>query len=302
MDGFTISPMVILNAASHREQWIPNTVENSVLYGLSESGYSNAELALEWIKHFDRFTTPRQRGLYRLLLFDGHDSHTTFEFINFCDKRKIIPFALPPHSTHFLQPLDITLFQPYKHWHGRELDDAARTGCTNFNRAEFINRLQSIRKRTFKESTILSAWREAGLSPYNPTAILAPLQCEADIERERRLFDDPIIEDRYQTPSDHSSSQITTPITVRTIRRYGKKILDGPSSHSRFEERLETFIKSSVATAHLATELKDDISPLACLDDRTRKLDKELSGSRIVVCNRLAPCVRMTTDKPRWYC
>lgn len=136
---------------------MPEDVNDSYLFGLSDIGYSNDELAAQWIKHFNRFIAPRQQGVYRLLLFDGHESHTTYEFLSFCDMKKIIPFSLPPHTTHFLQPLDVTLFGPFKHWHGREIDEATRTGCTDFNRIEFLNSLARIRRKTFKEQTILKS-------------------------------------------------------------------------------------------------------------------------------------------------
>jgi DDE superfamily endonuclease len=41
---------------------------------------------------------------------DGHSSHLTKEFIDYCFNYKISPFLLPAHSTHLLQPLDISVF------------------------------------------------------------------------------------------------------------------------------------------------------------------------------------------------
>jgi hypothetical protein len=34
------------------------------------------------------------------------------KFINFCDVNKILLAIYPPHSTHSLQPLDVSLFGP----------------------------------------------------------------------------------------------------------------------------------------------------------------------------------------------
>lgn len=245
--------MIILNATSHWEHWFPSGLDDHYLVGVSDSGYSNDKLGLKWIKDFDRFTIKRMRGQYRLILFDGHESHTTYEFISFCNEKKIIPFCLPPHTTHFLQPLDVAIFQPYKHWHAQEVDEPARTGCMEFTRVEFLDSLKQIRQKTFKENTILRGWRVTGLIPYNPGPILAQLQYENEIREEKRR------EDR-QTLSAQSSSIIETSKTIRTITRYSQKILDGPELHSRFEEHLEAFIKGSVAMAHLAEELKQDLS------------------------------------------
>lgn len=34
------------------------------------------------------------------------------DFIEYCDKRRILLMVFPPHSTHTLQPLDVVMFKP----------------------------------------------------------------------------------------------------------------------------------------------------------------------------------------------
>lgn len=258
-DGNTIPPMVIMSSASHREHWVPPSVEDGQLYGTSESGYSNDQLALHWLRHFDHWTAKRQQGVYRLLLFDGHESHRTYEFLSYCDEKKIIPFTLPPHTTHFLQPLDVAVFSPMKYWHSQAVDDCTRTGGTNFSRAEFFHYLGDIRKRTFKYETIVKGWRVTRLIPIAPRPILAQLQYEEE-SREEWLEESRQCEEELRTPSPVSSSTINTPRTIRTVTRYGQKVLDGPELHSRFERRLEALVKSSITTTQLAAQLQSDIA------------------------------------------
>ena len=84
------------------------------------------------------------------------------------DNHGIIPFCLPPHTT---QPLDVVVFQPYKHFHAEAIDAATRTGCSDFNKLEFLTALSSIREQTFKKTTVLSAFRQTGLIPFNPEIV-----------------------------------------------------------------------------------------------------------------------------------
>lgn len=42
---------------------------------------------------------------------DGHQSHLTKDFIDYCDHNKILLAIFPPHATHTLQPLDVCLVQ-----------------------------------------------------------------------------------------------------------------------------------------------------------------------------------------------
>ena len=57
-----------------------------------------------------------------------------------------------------MQPLDVGLFQPYKHWHAQAINNATQTGCQNFNKLEFLENLGSVCKKTFKEKTICTAF------------------------------------------------------------------------------------------------------------------------------------------------
>jgi len=45
--------------------------------GHSKKGYTNGEIGIEWIKHFDQHTKVKANGHVRLLLVDGHNSHYT---------------------------------------------------------------------------------------------------------------------------------------------------------------------------------------------------------------------------------
>lgn len=171
-DGSVLPAMVILSGQLHLNGWVNNELDGNTLMAVSDTGYCNDEIALAWLKHFDRFSAARQVGRKRLLLLDNHVSHATAEFLYYARERGIIPYYLPPHTTHFLQPLDVVVFQPYKHWHSEAVDAATRTGCTNINKVEFLAALQSIRLQTFKMNTIKSAWRKTGIIPWNPGPIV----------------------------------------------------------------------------------------------------------------------------------
>lgn len=47
-------------------------------------------------------------------VYDGHSTHVTFDVIQAARKENIHLFVLPPHSSHRLQPLDVSVFSPFK--------------------------------------------------------------------------------------------------------------------------------------------------------------------------------------------
>ena len=117
-EGCVLPPMIIVPVAIHQDQWYTRTsIPNHYLVGLSETGYSNNQLTIKWLKHFEEYSSKRQVGITRLLLLDSFGSHSTKEFIDFCHAHKIVAFCLLPHTSHLLQPLDVVVFQPYKHYH-----------------------------------------------------------------------------------------------------------------------------------------------------------------------------------------
>ncbi len=114
--GWALPPFIILEGKVHLEAWYR---DNSHLPGdwaiaVSDNGWTTDEIGLKWIQHFDKHTKARTIGTYRLLILDGHGSHSTPEFDQYCTDNKIITLCMPPHSSHILQPLDVACFSPLK--------------------------------------------------------------------------------------------------------------------------------------------------------------------------------------------
>jgi DDE superfamily endonuclease len=99
---------------------------------------------------------------------DGHISHTNIKFMEFCWKYKIIPIYLPPHLTHFLQPLDLVIFLMVKHLYSAKVDKYSARGVTGINRDYFLQILGEIKPQIYTPELIDSAFKAAGLLPFNP--------------------------------------------------------------------------------------------------------------------------------------
>jgi hypothetical protein len=67
---------------------------------------------------------------------DGHGSHITANVIAFCIEHAIDLLILPPHTSHVLQPLDVSMFSPLKHALAAETDLALRLDPGRVTRAE----------------------------------------------------------------------------------------------------------------------------------------------------------------------
>jgi hypothetical protein len=117
--------------------WSRGTLNGNELILLSETSYSNSQLALRWLQHFVKLTAPHDLGNPKVLLLDSHLSHTSYEFIILAAKH-IILYAFPPHLTHVLQRLDVGVFQPYKYWHRQAVLRAIREMDITYNLPLFM--------------------------------------------------------------------------------------------------------------------------------------------------------------------
>ena len=85
---------------------------DDALYARSESGWIDSELFLLWMKKVFLRHCGSQRPI--ILFVDGHVSHITLNVIDLARENDVILFCLPPHTTHALQPLDVSFFRSLK--------------------------------------------------------------------------------------------------------------------------------------------------------------------------------------------
>lgn len=210
---------VILSGSQHFAPWYQQReLDPRTAIAVSPTGYSNDELSLAWIKHFDKHTLKSARSSKRLLILDGHGSHYTREFIQYCEEHNIIPFGLPPHLIYILQPLDVVVFQPLKHYYTKAVETLIRDGLTNIGKLEFLGCINDCRRKAFKTTTIASTFKKTGIWPWDPSEVLTNLAARA-----ARVVTPP----PQPTISLLSSSPVAhTPLTIRHQNKAAEHIID----------------------------------------------------------------------------
>ena len=137
--GSWIPPFIVFSGTCHLQAWyedddlLPKTA-----IGLSDSGWTNDEIGLQWLKHFDEHTKDKRKGGRRLLIMDGHGSHDTLEFHSYCKENNIFTLCMPAHSSHLLQPLDVGCFAPLKRAYGNQIGRLMRDHITHISKLEFL--------------------------------------------------------------------------------------------------------------------------------------------------------------------
>ncbi|EAQ87051.1 hypothetical protein CHGG_08304 [Chaetomium globosum CBS 148.51] len=122
--GWSVDPMIIFEGKVHISSWYDSSaLPKTWRIGVSDNGWTTDELTFAWLREvFEPQTRNRTVGRYRLLILDGHGSHSTPEFDKFCTEHRILTECMPSHSSHYLQPLDVSCFAVLKRTkHQREI-------------------------------------------------------------------------------------------------------------------------------------------------------------------------------------
>lgn len=88
----------------------------------TKSGWIDEKTFTEWFKHFISSVTPQAKDAPVLLILDGHASHTrNLEVIEMARENNTILLCLPSHTSHRLQPLDVSFFRSLKAKYSEEV-------------------------------------------------------------------------------------------------------------------------------------------------------------------------------------
>jgi hypothetical protein len=185
-DGTSLAPGLIYPASTGnlQDSWLEDfNPEDLCYFASTPAGWTNNELAIDWlIRVFDQNT--RQKARYgcepRLLLLDGHGSHINLPFLEECEKRNIHVCAYPPHSTHRLQPLDVSLFGPLAQYYSQALDSwfTETQGLCSMSKRQFYKLFKQAYEQAFTVANITSGWQKTGLQPLNPHIVLQSLSTQ----------------------------------------------------------------------------------------------------------------------------
>ena len=110
--GQYLAPMLVWPRKRNVEVLMKGTPPGSI-GSASGSGWIDADLFLQWLRHFQDWTQSSPQNP-QVLILDGHHSHKTLAAVEFARQHGISMVTLPPHTSHKTQPLDRTVFKALK--------------------------------------------------------------------------------------------------------------------------------------------------------------------------------------------
>ena len=114
--GEYIPHFFIFKGKRMRRNYIERCEPNSTM-AMQEKAWMIGHLFSSWISHFVRVLESHggisSTNQY-LLILDGHGSHVTLELVYKVRQIGLDLLTLPFHTSHRLQPLDVSIFRPFK--------------------------------------------------------------------------------------------------------------------------------------------------------------------------------------------
>jgi hypothetical protein len=245
-----IPPFIIFAGKVLISNWFYNLPHNWVLQ-VSTTGWTNNNLALAWLKHFDVHAKPI--GVYRLLIIDGHESHCSVDFQDLCKEKKIITLCMPPHLSHLLQPLDVACFSLLKRKYGGAISVLARSHVHHISKQTFLPAFKATFEKVFTQENVCAGFRGAGLIPYNPEAVF--LKLDVKLRTPTPPQPDDVAWEAKTLRNAREIEAQSTLIINRLQRRAG-------SSASSLNEEVQQLSKGAQEIAHTMVLMQEEIGRL----------------------------------------
>jgi hypothetical protein len=257
--GWAIPAFIIFAGKHHLSAWYKEpTIPHDWVINVSDNGWTDNKLGLKWLKHFDEHTKERTVGSHRLLVLDGHESHNSVEFHQYCEEHKIITLRMPPHSSHLLQPLDVGCFAPLKKAYSRQAERMMRNKITRITKLEFLPCFKAAFDASITKRNILGGFRGAGMVPFNPEAVISKLEVRL------RTPPLPTVDEstwHSQTPSNTLELGSQSKLIRERIQRHGD------SSPTSMVDALNRLTKGAEMMAHSLVLVRNQVTELQAANE-----------------------------------
>ncbi|CAH1957748.1 unnamed protein product [Acanthoscelides obtectus] len=110
--GGFLPPVFVFPRVNYKDIMLNNGPPGAL--GLAQvSGWMTEDCFVKALEHFVIHVRPSKENP-ALILMDNHTSHVNLRVVEFARQNSIIIVTFPQHCSHKLQPLDITVYGPFK--------------------------------------------------------------------------------------------------------------------------------------------------------------------------------------------
>lgn len=163
--GATIPPMFIFPRKNMQKIFMEHAPEGSIGFA-TPSGWTEENIFIKWMDHFIENVKPTAESPV-ILFLDNHESHISLTAMNQAREHHIEVLSFPPHCSHKLQPLDVSVFGPVKTAYTVEYNNWTKSNANKDFEIHHIPKIvATILDANLTADVIKSGFRASGIWPY----------------------------------------------------------------------------------------------------------------------------------------
>lgn len=171
--GHKAPPLIIYKGKNIWDGWVAPEGKDfpGTTYAATTNGWMESNIFLNYFEKSFLKEIGDARPV--LVIYDGHASHVDERLISSALRNNVTILKLPPHSSHLLQPLDLSVFRSLKiKWDAQLVEWQRRNQGQRIPKQHFSVLIGKIWSQTESE-IITNGFRKGGIYPFNSNVISA---------------------------------------------------------------------------------------------------------------------------------
>ena len=165
-------PMIIIKGKTYKALYAYDTEQGPLgaVWTYQEKAWTEDVLGMQWFKKI--FLPNCGPARPQLLVMDGHRSHEVTELLEAAKEEDIIIMTIPPHTSHWLQPLDKGVFASLTAAYNKTCSDFMSEGPQHVVcKANWPSLFKRAWDHGLTANNMKAGFRVAGIWPLNMAVI-----------------------------------------------------------------------------------------------------------------------------------
>lgn len=174
--GLYVPPMFIFKR-KRMNALLVKDCNSDMIATVSDSGWINESIFIDYLRHFLSFVKPTKEDPV-LVILDNHESHISLGAYELYRDHGMHVLSLPPHVSHKMQPLDLTIFSSLKMAYNKECElYMANNPGKRITQYEVGELFTKAFNKTANISKAINGFAAAGIYPIDPDRFKDSFEC-----------------------------------------------------------------------------------------------------------------------------
>lgn len=169
--GAKLPPLIIFKGKNVWDTWLASK-ENEypgITYTATANGWMETKTFVNYFQRTFLKNIPKERPV--VLIYDGHSSHTSIGLVEKAIQAGVVILKLPAHTSHLLQPMDLSVFKPLKQQYDEAIIKWQRKNYGKKLPKSVFSTIISQVWKELSEEVIKNGFRKAGIFPFCDSVI-----------------------------------------------------------------------------------------------------------------------------------